>query len=326
MFNTKTTACLLLLLTALLGCKTTHKDHDDPAGASSIGAGAEDGRPVARVYLLAGQSNMAGVGQAGGLTESWQQPIEGAYIYRDGAFKTLAVGDKGRFGPELGFAHYLRHNQPGRPEVYLIKFALSGQPLDAGWDGGSADGSSWVGPEPAPGRKTFYPGTSPDDPNVGLFYRRMMEHVDAGLAALRAGGKRPMLCGIVWMQGEQDAKNAVSAGRYDRSLGLLKQRITQDVRGSAAQSVPLVFGQVLPYEPAMARFTHRDLIRQRMAEADHRSGSERAVADVWMVSTDGMPLNDDTVHYSTQGQLELGQAFGLEILKAERAAEFRLKR
>lgn len=283
-------------------------------------AAAQQAKPsTVDVYLLSGQSNMAGSGQANQLAEMWQQPVEGAFIYQGGAFRTLAVGNKGRFGPELGFAHYLRNNHPNRSPIYIIKFALSGQPLDAGWNGGAADGSSWVSPEPGPNRKTFYPGNSPDDPNMGLHYQKMAAHINAAMKKLGEDGYQPRLRGIVWMQGEQDAKNAVSAGRYDRSLALLKRRIQDDFnRGNEA---PFVFGQILPHEPAMERFTHRDLIRQRMAEADHRSGSDRAVKGVWMVPTEGMELLKDTVHYSTKGQLALGQAFGLEMLKAHRAAE-----
>lgn len=282
----------------------------------SLAVHAENEPQAVDVYLLSGQSNMAGAGEASELSAMWQQPIEGAYIFQKDGFKTLTAGDKGRFGPEIGFAHYLRNNQPGRPEIYLIKFALSGQPLDAGWNGGAADGSSWVSAEPGPNRKTFYPGTSAEDPNVGLHYQALMKHVQAALEAIKADGKSPVLRGIVWMQGEQDAKNETSADRYDKSLERLKNRIEEDLK---SKPVPFVFGQVLPHEPAMARFTHRDLIRKRMAQADHRSGNERAIDNVWMVSTDGMELNKDTVHYSTKGLLELGQAFGLEMLKAHRA-------
>ena len=274
------------------------------------------------VYILSGQSNMVGSGQANQLAAEWQQPIEGAYIFRGGKYVTLVAGKdgkSGRFGPELGFAHYLRNNQPDRPEIYLIKFALSGQPLDAGWTKPTADGGGWVGPEPGPNRTTFYPGTSLEDPNIGNHYKRLAAHVNAAMVRLYEAGKRPELRGIVWMQGEADAKHAVSAGRYDQSLALLKKRIEEDFGGGA--DVPFVFGQVLPHEPALPRFTSRELIRQRMAEADWRSGSERAVKNIWMVSTDGMELLKDTVHYSTNGNLAMGQAFGVEMLKAHRKAE-----
>ena len=304
------TCRLMLMLLVLALCPQALAQSDQSDGT---------GLKLARVYILAGQSNMAGSGQANQLAEMWQQPVEGALIYQGGAFKTLAAGNKGRFGPELGFAHYLVKNNPNPSRIFIIKFALSGQPLDAGWNGGAADGSSWVSPEPGPNRKTFYPGTSPDDPNMGLHYKKMAEHISAAMKKLGEDGYHPELQGIVWMQGEQDAKNEVSAGRYDRSLAVFKTRLEKDF--NSGNHVPFVFGQILPHEPALDRFTHRDLIRQRMAEADHRSGSERAVKGVWMVPTEGMELLKDTVHYSTKGQLALGQAFGLEMLKAHRKAD-----
>ncbi len=267
--------------------------------------------------MLSGQSNMAGSGRADQLPEEWQQPIEGAYIFRDGRFQTLVAGKtgrSGRFGPEVGFARSMLGDQSNKPEIYLIKFALSGQPLDAGWDGGK-----WVGPEPGPDRKTFYPGTHPDDPNIGLHYKKLSEHVEAAMQRLMDDGYTPVLKGFVWMQGEADAKHEVSAGRYDRSLSLLKERIEQE--HGLKDGTPFVFGQVLPHEPAHKRFVARDLIRRRMADAHWSSGTKHAIDNVWMVPTEGMDLLKDTVHYSTNGQLALGQAFGRVMLEAHRMTE-----
>lgn len=302
-------ACLLLLS----GLAT-------PALADHHEAGAEAPRPV-DVYLLAGQSNMQGAGRISELPRSWRSNDPGVSICnRNRGWSQLDVGENrrdGGFGPEIGFARTLRANDPDT-QVYIIKFALSGQPLDAGWDGGSADGSSWVGPEPAPNRGTFYPGTSADDPNVGRFYTDMLTHTQTAMQALRDRGLEPHLRGIAWLQGEQDAKNEVSAGRYDQTLALLKSRLESDL-GSGP--VPFVFGQVLPHSPPMARFTHRDLLRQRMAEVDWRSGSERATPGIWMVPTEGMPLREDTVHYNSYGQMLMGQAFGIAMLQGRAQAE-----
>ncbi|MFK7790272.1 MAG: sialate O-acetylesterase [Phycisphaeraceae bacterium] len=288
---------------------------------------ADDEPKIAQVYILSGQSNMFGSGQAKELDPAWQKPIDGAMIFNaknakkktTDTFGILEAGTTGRFGPEIGFAHYLRNNQPGRPNIYLIKFALGGQPLDAGWGAAKANGGGWAGPEPGPNRKTFYPGTSPDDPNIGLHYKRLHDYIAKAIKQLKADGYTPQIQGILWMQGEADAKHEVSAGRYDKTLALLKQRLEDDF--ASGKNVPFVFGQVLPHEPALERFTSRKLIRQRMAEADWRSGNDRAIDNVWMVSTDGMDLMKDTVHYSTKGLLSLGQAFGLETLKAHRKAE-----
>lgn len=81
------------------------------------------------------------------------------------------------------------------------------------------------------------------------------------------------------------------------------------------ESLPFVFGQVLPYEPALARFTHRREIRAAMAAADEQSVQPEALPRARMVSTDGFGLLPDTVHYDAADQLALGRAFA-EALRA----------
>lgn len=294
------------------------------AAAQATGTPRVGDRPVvARVYILSGQSNMAGSGQAKELSRDWLRPIKGAFIYRASDFEAMDPGklaaQKKRFGPEIGFAHYLVNNHPEKRHAFIVKFALSGQPLDAGWTKPTANGGGWVGPEPGPNRTTFYPGTSPKDPNIGLHYQRLHKQVADAMKSLKDKGYTPQIQGIVWMQGEADAKHETSAGRYDRSLSLLKSRLEEDFAGG--KDVPFVFGQVLPHEPGLPRFTARGLIRQRMADADWNSGTKHAIDNVWMVPTEGMELLKDTVHYSTKGQLGLGQAFGAKMLEAHRWSE-----
>jgi len=264
-------------------------------------------RPVVHVYLLSGQSNMVGSGQVSELSEAWRQPIDGAMLYSGKGFEVLTAS-AGRFGPELGFAKVMRQARPDR-RIFLIKFALSGQPLHAGFDGGN-----WQGATPGPNRKTFYPGIHAEDENIGLHYQALMRHAQAGYAALRDQGLEPQLQGVVWMQGEADAKNEVSATQYAQSLKLLKQRIEQDLN---SEPVPFVFGQVLPHEPALDRFTHRSECRQSMANADMHSGHADAIPGCIMVPTENMPLNNDTVHYNTEGVLLLGQAFGKAMVDVQ---------
>jgi len=38
-----------------------------------------------------------------------------------------------------------------------------------------------------------------------------------------------------------------------------------------------------------------------------------------MVATEGMPLNNDTVHYNAEGMKLLGTAFGVGMLQAQHA-------
>ncbi len=281
--------------------------------ASLFAASCLNAQEKVDVYILSGQSNMAGSGNKSQLPEAWKKTLPSVQ-YWDGKkfvdFDPMALNLNGgqRFGPEVGFAGTMASLHPDQ-KIYVVKFALSGQPLHAGFHG-----AKWNGEEPGPNRNTFYPGTSPEDPNMGNHYKRLRDQFHKALTALKESGKQPQLRGIAWMQGEADAKQEVSATKYDQSIALLKSRIEEDCQSGP---VPLAMGQVLPHIPWMERFTHRNEIRQAQEDADMRSGSERAILGVWNVPTDGMPLLADTVHYDTTGQLMLGTSFALGVLEAE---------
>ncbi len=266
------------------------------------------------VYLLSGQSNMQGNAKVADLPANVQKEIPGAFYWTGVAFEPLVVGKTktstraGEFGPEIGFA--LKTATADRP-VYLIKWSASGMPLHQGFNA-----AKWEGPDAGPNRTTFYPGEKTDDPNTGKLYKQMLSHFRAGLADLEKSGKKPAIRGFLWMQGEADAKNEVSATQYAASLKRLRARLAEDLKTDAA--LPMVFGQALPHEPAMDRFTHRKEIRQAMANADASSGKPEALPAVKMVSTDGYPLQKDTVHYDAAGQLRLGQSMA-EAMKSLQA-------
>lgn len=267
------------------------------------------------VYLLAGQSNMQGAGKLANAPASFLTPITNARFWSGDEFVTLEPGKTqtggrpGEFGPELGLARAIAEARPGR-KIYVVKFARSGQPLHHGWNG-----NKWASADPAPGRKTFYPGEDAGDPNTGVHYRDMLEVFGAALSNLRDEGVDFRVAGFAWMQGEQDSKNVLSAEGYAQSLKRLHRRLREDL---GVDRLLFVFGQVLPHAPALERFTHRVQVRQSMANADCRSGHADAIPDVYMVSTDGLPLLEDTVHYDAEGQIRLGSAFGRALLDADR--------
>ena len=268
----------------------------------------------AEVYLLAGQSNMEGVGKLGELPEEAKNVSGKVFFWTGTAFEPLVPGKTrtappGRFGPEIGFAAGLAAAHPATP-VYLIKFAIGGQPLHYGW----RNSTQWVGAPPAPKRATFYPGESPDNPNAGLHYLAMRACFTKALAALDAQKVAYKVRGIVWMQGEADAKHETAAKDYARMLRLLKTRLEQDLK---TPNLPLVYGQVLPYAPALARFVARDMVRAQQMAADHRSGKPEAIPGAWMVPTDGYKLNPDRVHYNADSQWRLGDSFAKTMLTAQ---------
>ena len=270
------------------------------------------------VYLLGGQSNMQGIGKLADLPAKIAREPADTFFWTGKAFEPLVVGTTrtsnrpGEFGPEIGLATALPEAGPGR---YLVKYAASGMPLHHGWNA-----AAWVGDEPGAKRRNFYPGEEPDDPNQGTLYREMLTRFRAAITSLRERGDTPVVRGFAWMQGEADAKHERSATDYAASLRRLRDRLAADL---SVESLPFVFGQVLPHEPALARFTHRREIRAAMTAADERSGRPEALPRARMVSTDGFGLLSDTVHYDAAGQLALGRAFAAALQAIATEAERR---
>lgn len=277
-----------------------------------IATSAAEPTPVA-VYLLGGQSNMQGLAKLADLPSADLAPVPGVFFWNGKAFEPLHLGKTrlstrvGEFGPEVGFVRALRAAGV-KSDLYLIKHHLSGQPLDAGWNG-----AKWEGPDAGPKRATFYPGKDATDPNLGLHYAAWLKVNRAAFVALRADGKEPVVKGIAWMQGEADAKHETSAQRYPATLALLHRRLVADL--ALQPTPPLAYGQVLPAAADVPRFVARDLLRRRMEEADEASRHADAVPGLRMVKTDGFPVVEDKVHFNAAGQLRLGAALGAALAK-----------
>ncbi len=266
------------------------------------------------VYILSGQSNMQGIGKLKNLGETFKKPRENTFFWNGKTFeklvpeKTKTSARKPEFGPEMGFSYAMEPLNPGR-KIYLIKHFASGQPLHYGWNG-----NKWVNDKLAPNRWNFYPGKTQNDPNMGLHYRNLKRIFSTALKNLKDQKIDYQVKGIVWMQGEQDSKNPISAKAYAKSLKQLKTILEKDLN---SPTLPIVFGQVCPYTPARARFSNRTELRQSQANAHWNSGHKDAIPGVWMVSTNGMPILSDTVHYSATGQIMLGQSMGLAMMQMQ---------
>jgi hypothetical protein len=268
-------------------------------------AGARD---IAHVLLLGGQSNMQGIAK---LAPEDKVALPGAVFWDGKGFEPLDLATTrvslrpGEFGPELGLVRRLRERGVSH-DLHLVKFYRSGQPLDAGFDS-----DRWLGPDGGPGRATFWPGAKPGDPHVGRHYQAWLAQCRAALAALRAAGKEPKVIGIVWVQGEADAKHEVAAGRYPASLRLLRSRLCADL---GISEPPLVYAQVLPAAEGEPRFVARDLLRRRLADLDAASGHADATPGFHMTRTDGFGCLPDKVHFDRAGQLSLGAALADALL------------
>jgi len=143
------------------------------------------------VYLMAGQSNMMGLGNSRQLPSGYRQhPKNVTFIYQ-GRVQTL--GRYSRFGPELSFAHQVSRAFPNDQHT-IIKFAATGSHIQ-----------QWL-----PGQH---------------YYRSMLRQLELSFQQTP-----PRIDAIFWMQGESDAKNSFRASRYAGKLSRFIHSLRRDIR------------------------------------------------------------------------------------------------
>jgi hypothetical protein len=130
-------------------------------------------KPV-KVFLLAGQSNMRGLGNPADLKAPYTEPPAGVRIWEGKSWVPLVARGK-NFGPEIAFGHAMAKQMPD-VEIRLIKSAVSGSNLHTHWA-----------------------------PTNGNCYMGFMKTARAALADLDANKVPYEIVGMLWLQGESDA-------------------------------------------------------------------------------------------------------------------------
>lgn len=250
--------CLLGLLMVLLsGCVVPPQAMKDTTS-----------RPL-HLFLLAGQSNMAGRGE---VTPDRREPIPGVFALREDGSWGPAVDpihwDKTVAGVGLArsFALAYQAQHPG-VDVGFVPAACGGSPVEV-----------WV---------------------PGAYYEPTRSHpYDDALARVAAVRNRGELKGILWHQGEADSRPE-RVGLYEARLGELFARMRRDL-GDA--DLPILVGQLgrFPERPWTEDKERVNAIHQRIAAGDPNIG---------YVSAEGLTAKDDLIHFDTAGLVELGRRY-----------------
>ncbi|MHC4983924.1 MAG: sialate O-acetylesterase [Planctomycetota bacterium] len=186
--------------------------------AGYLAAGAEESKPAAEksppegeklaVFVLAGQSNMQGLGDGGKLPVELQRQQDDVLLF-DGK-KWAPLRPPKRFGPEVSFAREMA-DAMGRP-VGIIKFAVGGSHLVYDWN--------------------------PKFKDKNNYYARTLAMVAA------AKQSRPIeILGMLWMQGERDSLFPGAAGKYAANL---KELVASAREDCGAPKMTFVLGRVNP--------------------------------------------------------------------------------
>ncbi|MEM6504178.1 MAG: sialate O-acetylesterase [Planctomycetota bacterium] len=232
-----------------------------------------------KVFLLGGQSNMRGFGVPSGLPTSpvnLQQAQSDVLFYEGGSLRDLAPGTQ--FGPEITFGREMADALPDE-NIVLIKYAVGGTSLDVDWD-----------------------------PNTGPVYDAFTDTVANGLAALIGPGDTYEIAGMLWTQGERDANNDRTTAQYESDLTEFVGAIRAD------------YGADLPF--FLSRLSNRQRSASNAArwEAIRTAQTQFAAddANAYLIDTDGTAFSvipTGIIHFDTNGQIALGQAFADSYLQ-----------
>jgi hypothetical protein len=249
--------------------------------ASFAGCDQGEGEFVLRgeriwVYVMAGQSNMVGIGESSSLSGEDATGVSGAFIYvapwthpntRTRRWYPLGPGfgaDVDRFGPELSFGRRMRQLFPER-HIAIIKVAEGSTGLHDRWRARGGD-----------------------------LYRLLVDTVQAEMETLTTQGGRPQLAGLLWMQGESDAVFDVDAEAYQQNFTDFVLDLRSDLRNTL---MPVVSGLIATDRG----WTYADTVRGATSQVAAQTGRLAAV------ETDDLPMDTTSPeHYDTEGNLQLG--------------------
>ncbi|GAB5562891.1 MAG: sialate O-acetylesterase [Synoicihabitans sp.] len=255
----------VLLSLGLVGCATLTDPVVAPMGEMHL-------------FLLAGQSNMAGRGE---VMPEHREPIPGVWaLQRDGSWgpaidplhwdKTIAG-----VGLARDFARAYLAANPG-VEIGFIPAACGGSPVE-----------SW---QPA----VYF------TPTDSFPY-------DDALARVRAVREKGILKGMLWHQGESDSPPA-RAIDYEQRLSELFARFRADL---GVADLPILVGQLgqFPEKPWTPGRAQVDAAHQAIAQKDRW---------IEFVSSTGLGAKDDMVHFDAPALAEFGRRYAAAWQRLER--------
>lgn len=244
------------------------------------------------LFLLGGQSNMAGNGFTQDLSDAHRyRPYRRApknvsvWDARNKQWKPLELGD--RFGPEIGFAHALSKAMPDK-HIGIVKYAVGGTSMD-----------KWK--------------------STGKLYKQLLGDYENALNSTPDAKLEAML----WHQGESDSDDKEVAEVYQDKL---VQHIHSIRKDTGEENLLFILGQINPAKNFRGRdrFQYAKMVRKAQAELN--------MYNVEMIKTDDckknayihgavgttqeqqIPENEDNIHYSADGQLKLGKRFAESYL------------
>ncbi|XP_055833659.1 probable carbohydrate esterase At4g34215 [Solanum dulcamara] len=238
-----------------------------------------------QIFILAGQSNMAGQGGVHNFT--WDGIIPDECQPNPDKILRLSVAIKWEIaheplnyavdclhncgvGPGMAFANAILKQDPNFGVIGLVPCSKSGTGIHA-----------WIR------------GNLPYD-----------QLISRAKFSLRHGGT---IRGLLWYHGESDTKDKYTA-RYYKSKFI---KFIQDLRADLNSPLLPVIVVVLRYpkKPFARKFKFVNVVRQAQMDID--------LLNVIKVDANGLPVGSDGLHLTTQGQVQLGNMMAQTFLNTK---------
>jgi len=270
------------------------------------------------VYILAGQSNMAGHSQLKYLDKKYQKEYHNSLIYigdnADSAVLKKIINVKpGQgyssecYGPEIPMAYFFESAH----KVGFIKYAWGGTAIFQNPDlnCNSNNNDNWHG--------TW------DNKKPGRLYLGLLDTVKEGIKAYKQEGYNPIIKGIVWMQGETDGEIQFNNSKYNASKEYYKNLVNlfdylrKDIGiivDSDLTNLPIVFGEIYEYSRAVCNV--RDIV---LAQKEVGKLSNNYYISTKDLKID-MPVDD--WHWNSFEMFTLGYRFAMKLYQLEGLKEY----
>ena len=253
-----------------------------------------------KVFLLAGQSNMAGLGGYEGddpycpgvpadqpcpspydqpqLVKFWSDQTGGQWVNLQPGYGFHWNSGDETFGPEVSFGYAIHAAFP-QDNIYLIKYAANDTNLAVDWN---PNGS-------------------------GSQYNVFKGIVAGAMANLNSRGLNPQYAGMIWMQGESDCyANNPDADADSAAYAANLLNFIGNVRSDfASPDLPFVLGRITTYWGTPA---NNALVRTAQETVPGQVG------DASWIDTDDLEWAYPG-HYGTEGQIELGTRFANQFIQ-----------
>lgn len=266
-------------------------------------------KQIAKIVILAGQSNAVGVGYTKYLKNHFSDDVVAEFYngYEDvlinyyshdlksnGFVKTTvncAEASKDTCGPELGIAKALREST--EENFFIVKCAFGSSNLY----------NDWLSPSSQSEEGTVYKNNA----TTGWCYRELVDLLSSSIDILEKDGYEPTIKAFFWMQGESDAFEMSQVEGYARRF----ENLLTDIKMQFARYISDCVYVDAGISKSWPCYRELNDVKKNMAE---QNGYHYIDTIGIGLTTHNEPIeNPDKPHYDVDSVIKLGETFAKYI-------------